>query len=525
MAVRVLPAGCVFADKGPALFAGDPLLHLGWLNSRVVRLLIDATAASADEDKTDESRSYDVGIIQSLPSPVPLDVDPTVSSLTAEIADTVAALDATDETSRCFVGTPVTGTTASIVNAVRVGQAERWKAGSRVLDKYAEIDRTFATAVSPAGEIEKELRDASGPLVAELPRDELSKAEEIEAERLLCGTVADAVEAAIDRLGVFRWIGLQHQIVDRRLELAALALGRSPSLLAGYAAKHGLYPGEELGRRAAELASYLVGCAFGRWDVRIGRDPTQAPEPQGLFDPISVCSPGQLTAPNGLPVSQAPVGYPLQLPPGRMLVDEKGHAWDIETAVLNAADAMLDEPARVIGEMLHILGRSAVRDYMRKQFFKDHLVRYSKSRRKAPLYWPLMVPSKNWGVWVYAPMLTRETLYTVALEAGRRERLAGEAIVRLQREQLEGGTGLSARKVSEELDAEEKLGEELRRFRLEAERIAGLGWEPNLDDGIILCAAPLADLFQAWPEAKRARAELRKGMYPWATVAAWADRL
>jgi hypothetical protein len=79
--------------------------------------------------------------------------------------------------------------------------------------------------------------------------------------------------------------------------------------------------------------------------------------------------------------------------------------------------------------------------------------------------------------------------------------------------------------LSEELDAEEKLSEELHLFRIEAERIAGLGWEPDLDDGIILCAAPLAGLFPAWPATKVARAELRKGMYPWAAVAGWADRL
>jgi hypothetical protein len=525
MAVRVLPAGCIFSHKGPALFASDLLLYLGWLDSRVVRLLIDATAASADEDKTDESRNYDVGIIQSLPSPVPLNVDSAVPDLTADIAHAVAAQDATYEMSRRFVGPTITGTTASIVDAVRVGQAERWKAAARVLDKYARLDKAFANAVSPPDAIEKELRDASGPLLAELPQEELSEAENDDAARLLCGTVADAVEAATARLGVARWIGLQHQIIDRRLELAALVLGRSPRLLAEHAATRGLYPAEEVGREAADLASYLVGCAFGRWDVRIGRDPTLAPTAPELFDPVCLCSPGQLTSPTGLPTSEEPVGYPLRFSPSRLLVDQKGHTWDIETAVLNASEAMFDDPASMVGEMLQILGCNTVRDYLRKQFFKDHLTRYSKSRRKAPLYWPLTVPSKNWGVWVYAPMLTRETLYAVALEAGKRERLASEAITRLQREQREGGIGRPARKVSEELDAEEKLGEELRRFRIEAERIAGLGWEPNLDDGIILCAAPLADLFPAWPDSKTARAELRKGKYPWATVAAWADRL
>ncbi|HVL64212.1 MAG TPA: hypothetical protein VM573_03470, partial [Actinomycetota bacterium] len=59
----------------------------------------------------------------------------------------------------------------------------------------------------------------------------------------------------------------------------------------------------------------------------------------------------------------------------------------------------------------------------------------------------------------------------------------------------------------------------------EADRIAGLGWEPDLDDGIILCAAPLADLFPAWPDAAKERENLRAGKYPWASVAAFADKL
>ena len=95
----------------------------------------------------------------------------------------------------------------------------------------------------------------------------------------------------------------------------------------------------------------------------------------------------------------------------------------------------------MVAEILDVLGRNTVRDYLRKQFFKEHLSRYSKSRRKAPIYWPLTVPSKNWGVWMYAPMLSRETLYAIASEAARRERLAAEAIARLQREQQQGGVG------------------------------------------------------------------------------------
>jgi len=112
---------------------------------------------------------------------------------------------------------------------------------------------------------------------------------------------------------------------------------------------------------------------------------------------------------------------------------------------------------------------------------------------------------------------------------GRRSRaclgLRSLAIARLQQEQRNGSGGRSARAIAEELDVEERLGEELRRFRAEVERIAGLGWKPDLDDGLLLCAAPLADLFPTWPDATKARDELRNGKHGWTTVARWADAL
>lgn len=274
-------------------------------------------------------------------------------------------------------------------------------------------------------------------------------------------------------------------------------------------------------KRANDWFSYLVGVAFGRWDLRLARDPSAAPV-SDLFDPLPPQPPGALLGPKGYPGLVEPEGYPLQVPPVGILVDELGHAWDVERAVLRAAGALFDED--MIAAILGCLGRRTVGDHLRKQFFKDHLSRYSKSRRKAPIYWPLNVPSKNWGVWIYAPTISRETLYAIASEAARRERLATESIVGLQRELREGG-GRPARKIAEALDSEEKLAEELLRFRTEAQRIAGLGWEPTLDDGVVLCAAPLADLFPAWPDAKKARDELRKGQHEWAAVARWAEEL
>jgi hypothetical protein len=126
---------------------------------------------------------------------------------------------------------------------------------------------------------------------------------------------------------------------------------------------------------------------------------------------------------------------------------------------------------------------------------------------------------------VYAPALTRETLFAIAGFASERLDHAEAEIRRLLREREAGGAGRPDRSVASALEAEEKLAEELRLFRDEADRIAGLGWEPDLDDGIILCAAPLAGLFPAWKDAAKARKEIKAGTYPWATVSKWADQL
>ena len=85
-----------------------------------------------------------------------------------------------------------------------------------------------------------------------------------------------------------------------------------------------------------------------------------------------------------------------------------GHCW---RRLERSARAVFAEPEDILAELTAIFRRADIRDHLRKQFFKDHLSRYSASRRKAPIYWPLTVPSGNWGVWVYAPAFTRETLY------------------------------------------------------------------------------------------------------------------
>jgi hypothetical protein len=523
--IRVLPRGSIFADKGPAVLPTtvDAAAWLGVLTSRLVQALLDSMVAAGEEVTSGgESRSYEVGLVQSLPSPEGLaDLD-ALSSGAREVADRVAHRDAFDEVTRRFAAPRLPDST-TVVEAALAELEDIERDHLTVLDRTLELERLLHHAVQLDDAGEEFLDEQVGAHPASYPRAPVDDADRL--ERLYTTPIAAVIAEVVAAKGGARAIANLTFFADRRLEVLAHAFERHPEELVAVRRAKELMPPGFLRSFAADVLSYLVGLAFGRWDVRIGQDPSLAPVPPELFDPVALCSPGMLVGSDGFPALDAPPGYPLKLPLNGLLVDESGHPWDVESAVRNAAEAVWGRRADNFEELFTILGRSTVRDHLRKQFFKQHLSRYSKSRRRAPIYWPLSVPSKAWGAWIYAPMLSRETLFALASEAARRERLAVDAIARLGREQHEDIPGRPARTIAEELDGEEKLAEELRRFHAEAQRIAELGWEPDLDDGIVLCAAPLADLFPSWPDATKARDELRNGQYEWAGVAHWSGEL
>jgi len=523
--LRVLPAGTVFADKGSAILEDglDSAACLGVFTSRLVQALIDSMVAAGEEVSSGgASRSYEVGLVQRLPSPLGLPNLAELGVRAMEVAYRVAHRDAFEETTRRFVA-PLPLSSQGVAEAALAKLSALEDDHLAVLASTLEMENLLHVAVELDDRGLEYLDEEIGPHPANY---EMRAPSDIERFARLYTTPIDAViDEVVNDKGGARAIANLTFFADRRLEVLAHAFECHPNKLIAARRAEGITPPGFLRSFADDLVSYLLGCAVGRWDVRVGFDPSYAPGAPELFDLVPICPPGLLVGSDGFPATEAPSNYPVGLPSPRLLVDEPGSAWDVEAAIFRVAEVVFKDPPAVVEELLALLGRKTVRDHLRKQFFKDHLSRYSKSRRKAPIYWPLTVPSKNWGVWVYAPALTRETLFAIGSEAGRRERLATDAMARLQREKHEGGAGRPARKLAEELDIEEKLSEELRRFRAEAERIAGLGWEPDLDDGLILCAAPLVDLFPSWSDAKTARTDLRRGKYEWATVAGWADQL
>jgi hypothetical protein len=526
---RVMPEGCVFADKGPAALADRTLLPtiLGYLTSRLATSVLGSMLAAGDETTSGTaSKSYEVGLVQKLPWPEVLaeKTGDSVAEVVGALLRRISARDRWDETTRRFVLPEVLDRTETTLGErITAAVAERYDSDLKVIEESANLERVLHDALGLDKNASAYLDEEAGRHPGSYSADGFD--DETRMRRLFTSPIDEVIRELIQERGGSRAIATLTFVADRRLDVLSHGFGCHPSALVEARDRLQLLPPEEPHKSARDLISYLVGAAFGRWDVRIGRAPALAPVPPELFDPVPVCSPGLLVGADGMPALETPPDYPFEIASGGLLLDEPGHRWDIENAIHGVANQLFADPDAVLAEILDILGMPEIRAYLRKQFFKDHLGRYSKSRRKAPLYWYLSVPSRKWGLWVYAPKLSREALFAIAGEAARRDALAAEAIRRLQVERDVGGTARGLRQVSEALAAEETLAGELGTFRAEAERIAGLGWEPDLDDGIILCAAPLASLFPAWPDAGKEREQIRKGEYPWATVSRWKDDL
>lgn len=265
---------------------------------------------------------------------------------------------------------------------------------------------------------------------------------------------------------------------------------------------------------AHQEVSYLLGAALGRWDIRLASGDLLPPPLKGPYDALPPCSRGMLVGEDGLP-SIAEPRNPVVVPPDRLLHDEPGHQQDVVAAIEHAAGIVQSGPSQV-----KLVLPNEIRDlrqHLRTRFFGEHLKDYSGSRRFAPIYWYLAVPSREWGVWAYAPTLSRETLFAVAGAARDRLRRLREHAA-----QLRGKIGGSAaRQDVERVEKLDSLAEEVEEFLAVAEGVAQSGWTPDLNDGAVLCAAPLEPLFadDRWRrEIAAHRTKLEKGQYPWATV-------
>lgn len=284
----------------------------------------------------------------------------------------------------------------------------------------------------------------------------------------------------------------------------------------------------------SSIIAYSVGSVFGRWDIRFATGEQAAPELPDPFAPLPICPPGQLQNEQGLPAQMVdvPSAYPVPIPWDGILVDDPNHPWDLQRRVREVIEIIWSGQEggptsdAIEHEACEILGVKTLRDYFRKPagFFAEHLKRYSKSRRQAPIYWQLSAGNGNYSIWLYYHRFTQDTLYRVLGD------FVEPRIQEAEREQFEfesqGGLSGDAAGLLQEAQT---LLQDLRLFKSELELVAPL-WNPNLNDGVIINNAILWRITPYIPWQKKCKEcwdKLVKGDYDWAHLAfhLWPERV
>lgn len=471
LSFRVMPDGCVFSHKGPAAFVdeNDPQVLLALcaiLNSGAFGALVAVQLA-----RTELAQSFEVGLIQQTPVP----------SLGPE--DTTGLADL----------------------ALR-----SWSLKRR-LDSRAETSHAFLL-----------------PGLLQVDADSLIDSAQSS------GHVAAAVQSELDTLAI--------EINDHIYRLYGISAADRQRIEQGFGASSELDQGSDDDENGdsdeeadevdvvpmvASLLSWSLGVAFGRFDVRLATGEREVPPEPEPFDPLPVCSPGMLTGDNGLPVAAPPADYPLPFPADGILVDDPGHPRDLVRAVRSVFDTVFEDADAHWGEAAEFLGASDLRTWFARDFFEPHIRRYSKSRRKAPIYWQIATASGSYSIWVYIHRATGDTLFRV-LNDFVGPKLDHEK-AKLDRLNQEAGPNASAAQ-RREIERQENFVGELSALKTEVARVAPL-WKPNLDDGVILNFAPLWRLVsqsRSWQsECRKAWDKLQSGDYDWAHLAMhlWPERV
>jgi hypothetical protein len=346
LSIRVHSAGCIFADKGPAIFTEYdlPASLLGLTNSIAFQGLVTLQMAFG---------SYEVGVIQRTPIP-PLSQQKgiQVGQFALSCINLKRDLDCASETSYVFyLPALLQSSVDTLAKSLKTWQKKITKTERKLASYQPRIHDIAFQLYS----IEGKERQAIETVVSCQSLVDIGKNSEAETDG----------ELIIDN----------GQIDNRQL--------------------------------TANLISYTVGCIFGRWDIRFATGEKQAPELPDPFAPLPVYSLGMLV--------ETIDEYPLQISQDGILVDNPNYPDDIISRVRDVLEVIWGDRAEAIEqETCEILGVKDLRDYFRKPsnggFWTDHIKRYSKSRRKAPIYWLLQSSKKNYAIWIYYHRLDKDIL-------------------------------------------------------------------------------------------------------------------
>ncbi|NQX00564.1 hypothetical protein HQ447_07870, partial [bacterium] len=339
--LRALPGGCIFADKGPAVFVTEDsitallsVMAIG--NSSAFRGLLTLQMAFG---------SFEIGVIQKTPFPgIDAEQSATLEILSLGIWAEKLRHDTSEFVSHAFIlPCALTAHGTTLADRAAALSASKLKSEDTIAGIQAEIDDLAFRLYG------LDSADSSA-LTSTLTSEAISDEEAGENEEEEAAT-ADA-----------------------------------PAL-------------------TADLLAYTLGCAFGRWDIRYATGERAAPEPPDPFAPLPVCPPGMLQNAAGMPAApgDVPASYPVPITWSGILVDDANHPDDIERRLREVLAVIFpDRTDAIVQEACDLLGVKSLREWTAKPagLFADHLKRYSKSRRQAPIYWPLSTASGSYTLWI-----------------------------------------------------------------------------------------------------------------------------
>ena len=257
---------------------------------------------------------------------------------------------------------------------------------------------------------------------------------------------------------------------------------------------------------AQEMVMELVGMAFGRWNTTFAKGGKAIPAFGDVFDALPF-----------MPVvSQGEEPCPAQLavPSDGIMTNEEESPLCLASHVREVMIWLWGDRADDMEyELCQLIGCKSLQAYLSSPtgFFDYHFKRYTKSRRKAPIYWLLASEDGTVDYWIYYPKLSKNTLPQLIIQL----REKGEQL----RTRLNAALAAHDKTQETQVRAEQ---EQVEGMMEKLNRIIEAGYVPNHDDGVPVTAAPLQHLAASrlWrAECEKNMELLAKGDYDWSHLA------
>jgi hypothetical protein len=402
-APKVLPSDCIFSHNAQSWFPKSTeatLLSIGYMSCRVPQTFLELAVGSGDiATAGSAARRYTTAVVESVPAGLlpslhtPANLEAVRSLYRFRLADLIS-----DESSCHFSKFHIPLRGSSVRVAAEASGRDFVSAATQALGQSARLDQNvtnaFALSADETAFVDQE--------VGLHPASYTGSAPAVEVARLFHLTEEELMAEAVQHRGSKRWFTKKSYFVDRRLEIICHLVGISPSTLESLLSEQPITV--RLDEFVKSIVSEALGSVFGRWDARYATSEKAAPELPDPFAPLPICPPGQLQNSEGLPAEPKDVAsdYPLRVSWEGILVDDEGHKEDIVGRVREMLQVVWKEKFEAIEqEACEILSVKTLRDWFRQEFFSEHIKRYSKSRRKAPIYWQLGTSSGSYSVWLY----------------------------------------------------------------------------------------------------------------------------